>query len=83
MTETPPPPEGGSDEAPRPSADLYNAADSAAYLGISERHFLRLVDRGDAPRPVRLGRLCRWPRATLAEWVAGGCKPCRERRPTR
>ncbi len=53
-------------------------ADECAYrTGISKRHWMRLVDRGVAPQPIRLGRLVRWSLATLQEWEAGGCKPVR------
>ena len=41
--------------------------------GFSIRHFLRLVDAGKAPRPVRFGRLTRWSVQTLAEWESAGC----------
>ncbi|QDV05617.1 hypothetical protein Poly30_11150 [Planctomycetes bacterium Poly30] len=41
---------------------------------ISVDHFLRLVESGAAPEPVRLGRAVRWQRAVLVEWIQNGCQ---------
>jgi excisionase family DNA binding protein len=45
----------------------------AALLGCSERHVKRLADAGEMPEPVKLGRLVRWNRAAVNEWIADGC----------
>lgn len=50
----------------------------ASRLGISKRHWNRLVDSARAPQPVRLGRLVRWSLVTLAAWEREGCKPVRQ-----
>lgn len=47
----------------------------ATLLGCSPRHVTRLRDAGLMPPSVKLGRLCRWPRATIDAWIANGC-PC-------
>ena len=44
-----------------------------ARYGFSSRHWLRLVDSGRAPQPVRFGRLVRWSVAALESWEAAGC----------
>ena len=49
----------------------------ASRLGISKRHWLRLVDSGGAIQPIRLGRLVRWNIASLEAWERDGCKPIR------
>jgi len=36
--------------------------------GFSARHWIRLVDMGHAPQPVRFGRLTRWPLRELQKW---------------
>jgi excisionase family DNA binding protein len=38
---------------------------AAAYLGISDSTFLRLVDDGTLPQPVRLGGAVTWDRYAL------------------
>ncbi len=54
-------------------------ADACAIrYGISKRHWLRLVDRGAAVAPIRLGRLVRWSLESLLEWERGGCRPIRQ-----
>lgn len=56
---------------------LLDVNQVAALLGCSPRHVYRLVDAGKMPQPVRLGALVRWSRASLSEWIAGGCKAVR------
>jgi excisionase family DNA binding protein len=57
---------------------LVTAREAAKLLGISERHFRKLVASGGAPRPVRLGRSVRWNVDELRAWTAAG-SPSRER----
>ena len=67
------------DFAERIAERTHIDADECAYRkGISKRHWNRLVDRGAAPQPIRLGRLVRWSLTTLEEWERGGCKPIRQ-----
>jgi predicted DNA-binding transcriptional regulator AlpA len=55
-------------------AARYEAALACAQrYGFSVRHWLRLVDAGKAPQPVRFGRLTRWSVQTLEEWESQGC----------
>lgn len=56
---------------------FMDADGCAARFAMSRRHWLRLVDSGRAPRPVRFGRLVRWSIETLAEWERDGCRPIR------
>jgi len=44
-----------------------------ARLRCSRRHFLRLVERGLAPKPLKLGTLLRWRQETIEIWIAAGC----------
>lgn len=62
---------------PAPPA-LLDVGQTAAMLGCSERHVYRLSDSGRMPRPVKLGRLIRWNRAELEQWMAAGCPSCRQ-----
>jgi len=68
---------GGPESRAVAIATHVDADACASRLGISKRHWLRMVDAGKAPQPVRLGRLVRWSLASLGEWEAGGCKPIR------
>jgi prophage regulatory protein len=51
------------------SQQLLNCEEAAAIIGISKRHWYRLVSEGAAPAPVRLGRCVRWRQADLDEWI--------------
>jgi excisionase family DNA binding protein len=51
----------------------YSAPELARRLGVSERHVHRLRDAGTLPTPIRLGRLIRWNRAVIEEWIRDGC----------
>lgn len=56
---------------------LLDVQTVASMLDCSARHVYRLADAGRMPPPVRLGALVRWHRATLDEWLSGGCRPVR------
>ncbi|MDR1385756.1 MAG: hypothetical protein LBJ67_18180 [Planctomycetaceae bacterium] len=44
------------------SDELFLTAEQCAKrYKISERHFRRLVDSGEMPKPIKLGRNTRWP----------------------
>ena len=58
-------------------AALLDVNEVAAMLGCSARHVYRLTDAGKMPRPVKLGSLVRWNRASIEDWIGGGCKPVR------
>lgn len=49
-----------------------SAADVAKLLNLSLRHVNNLNASGRLPRPIRLGRSVRWPRAELEAWIAAG-----------
>ena len=48
------------------------AAAVAKLLNISERHLWALHSSGRIPRPIRLGRACRWSADELRAWLAAG-----------
>lgn len=58
-------------------SELLDVSAVAALLMCSERHVWRLSDTGAMPAPLRIGRLVRWSRRPLTEWIDGGCKPVR------
>lgn len=60
-----------------PSTGVYDVDDLAVVLGCSTRHVRRLADSGAMPRPIHLGRLVRWNKNTIDEWLAVGCPSCR------
>jgi len=49
----------------------------AKLLNCSQRHVARMQDAGQMPAPVRLGRLCRWSRKAIEQWIADGCPAVR------
>lgn len=42
----------------------------AALLGISVRSWQRLVERGEAPKPVKIGKSSRWRRSEVVAYIA-------------
>lgn len=48
---------------------LLTALEAARALGISQRTLWTLTARGEIPC-IKLGRLNRYPRAALEEWIA-------------
>jgi excisionase family DNA binding protein len=67
-----------SKPAERPS-ELLDVNAVAALLGASSRTVRRLADWGRMPRPISLGRMVRWQRTVIEEWIRDGC-PRTERR---
>lgn len=65
------------DKRPTPfgSSALVDAQEIAQFLGCSPKHVRRMAERGDFPKPVKVGRLRRWPRETIEHWLAGQQQP--------
>jgi predicted DNA-binding transcriptional regulator AlpA len=69
-------------DAPKPAepkSELLDVNAVAALIGASSRTVRRLADWGRMPRPVSLGRMVRWQRSVIEEWIREGC-PRVERR---
>ena len=49
----------------------------AGLLGCSSRHVARMQDAGQMPPPVKLGRLTKWNRKVIEEWIEKGCPTVR------
>lgn len=54
---------------------MLDVKEVATMLRCSARHVTRLEESGQMPRAIKLGRLCRWNRAAVEEWIAAGCPP--------
>ena len=52
----------------------YSAQELADRLGVSLRHIRRLDSAQKIPRPIRLGRSCRWPVHEIQNWMDAGAK---------
>jgi predicted DNA-binding transcriptional regulator AlpA len=76
----PQPVEEASKPAETPS-ELLDVNAVAALIGASPRTVRRLADWGRMPRPISLGRMVRWQRSVIEEWIRDGC-PRMERRGT-
>jgi excisionase family DNA binding protein len=44
-------------------------------LNISVRQVWRMLDANKLPRPIRLGRTIRWPKATVDHWISNAGDP--------
>lgn len=49
--------------------ELLTVRDVARLCSLSERHWWSLVARGEAPKPIRIGRSARWSRRALLDWL--------------
>jgi excisionase family DNA binding protein len=56
-------------------AAMLDVREVAALLKCSARTVTRLEEAGEMPPAVRLGRLCRWNRAAIEQWIAANCPP--------
>jgi excisionase family DNA binding protein len=52
------------------SATLVDAKELASFLGCSEKNVRRLTDKGQIPKAVKVGKLLRWSRQTIEDWLA-------------
>jgi len=62
------------------AAELLDVKGVGLLLHCSGRHVYRLRDSGAMPPPLQLGRLVRWRRAELMEWLDARCPPQRSAR---
>jgi excisionase family DNA binding protein len=56
-------------------AAMLDVNEVAALLKCSARTVTRMHKERQMPPAVRLGRLCRWNRATIEAWIADNCPP--------
>ncbi len=63
-------PQSGRESAPL----LITAKECAAMVGIGQSNWYKQWSLGRVPEPVqRIGRLVRWRRQDIVDWVAAGC----------
>jgi excisionase family DNA binding protein len=55
--------------SPFGSATLVDAREIAVFLGCSPKHVRRMAEKGQLPQPVKVGRLYRWSRQTIENWL--------------
>ena len=58
--------------------ELMTVPDAASMLGVSARHLWRLIDGGQTPPVVRLGRTVRINRRAIEKWILDGCPDVRK-----
>jgi prophage regulatory protein len=57
-------------EATAQNADRFLRSDDIrARLNISDATLWRLIQRGDFPKPIKLGRMARWSESVVAAWM--------------
>lgn len=62
-----------------PLPELLKVGQVAAMCNCSCSHVRRMASDGRLPSAVRVGRLRRWPRHSIEQWLAAGCCPMRQR----
>jgi excisionase family DNA binding protein len=55
------------------ASKLIDSAEVSRMIGVSYRTIWRLKDAGKLPKPVSIGRLVRWRRDEIEQWIAAGC----------
>jgi len=60
-----------------PQALLWDCPRIAQALDTSTRTIWRMKDAGKLPSHVGVGRLVKWRRTDIEEWVEAGCPDCR------
>lgn len=53
--------------------DTHTTSDLAKRLKLSERQLRRMAAAGTLPAPVKFGRVTRWTRVSIDDWLADGC----------
>jgi excisionase family DNA binding protein len=51
------------------ASEMLTIGKLAELLDCSERSIYRLLEAGDLPRPIKLGRLVRWWRKQIMAWL--------------
>lgn len=65
---------GSAATTPAEAASLLcDDNECARLLDCSKRFWHGLVAKGEAPPPIRLGRLVRWSREVITAWIKSGC----------
>lgn len=57
--------------------ELLTKEQVAQRLNISLRTVYRLIQTGEIPAPVKLGKMLRWRTDVLDAWIENDCKPPR------
>ena len=52
---------------------LITAEAISQMLGVSRRQVWRLAGNGLLPGRIKIGRLTRWRRCDIQEWIDAGC----------
>lgn len=52
---------------------LLTVKQVADLLGFSRAHIYRLLSEGCMPEPIHLGKLSRWNKKEVFDWVDAGC----------
>jgi excisionase family DNA binding protein len=53
---------------------LMKIDEVARYFSVNQRTIRRLWDRGEFPKPIRIGKMLRWREQALAEYVNDKCE---------
>lgn len=54
---------------PMPTLQLWTIGDVQSRLQISRRKIYYMIDKGDFPRPIKIGWSLRWEASQIAAWL--------------
>ncbi|MBA2116676.1 hypothetical protein HOV93_38680 [Planctomycetes bacterium FF15] len=60
---------------PEDESLLVDSKQACKLLKISERKLWQMWNSGLMPKPTKIGRVVRWSRQALIEWILAGCPP--------
>lgn len=55
--------------APDPQPLMATIKATSKFVGLSKTTIYRMIESGDFPRPIMVGRRALWPFTRLQEWV--------------
>ena len=68
-----PPQERRAEDGQVSENGLVDVNEAARLCMISASMFYKLNAAGKTPKPVRLGKLLRWRKSELLDWIKAGC----------
>jgi len=59
---------------------VISLVELANHFQLTSRGILKMVDAGNFPEPIRVGRRLRWRVDLLNQWIEAGCPPMKGKR---
>lgn len=55
------------------NCEFYTAEELATYLNRCQKTVYRMRSAGKLPKPIMLGKMPRWRKRDIENWLANGC----------